>query len=160
MKLLHALIIVATIGVHEVLAQSSDRPTEDSTKTILSETAGPRDSSTFRSVTLLRNEAEQLRESWKFQTLSPGNTNNIIHPGMISTGAPAWKPIGAGAGAVVFGTAAAWLKIRADRKNDEFLSTGNPETWRSVRKLDGWSAACLISAQICIGVLAYLLLSE
>lgn len=66
----------------------------------------------------------------------------------------------AGAVTVGFGTAAAYFKIQADRRNEQYLANMTPSGQSQVRVYDTASAICLVFAEVGFGFLTYFLLAE
>ncbi len=66
----------------------------------------------------------------------------------------------AGAATVISGTAAAYLKIRADRRYEQYLSTNDPAILSQTQSLDTAAAVALIATQVSVALLAYFLLNE
>lgn len=66
----------------------------------------------------------------------------------------------AGAATVGFGAAAAYFKIQADNKNDQYLLDGNSSSRSQIRVYDTASAICLSLAEVGFGFLTYFLLTE
>lgn len=66
----------------------------------------------------------------------------------------------AGAATVLAGAAAAYFKIQADNKNNEYLQNPTSSLRSETRRLDTASALCLTASQVGFGLLAYFLLAE
>lgn len=66
----------------------------------------------------------------------------------------------AGVATVGFGAAAAYFKIQADDKNDQYLLDGNASVRSQIHQYDTASAICLSLAEIGFGFLTYFLLTE
>lgn len=65
-----------------------------------------------------------------------------------------------GAAAVIFGTAAAYFKVQADRKNDEYLLSGDAALAAERNRLDSWAATCTVTMQVNVGIFIYFLLAN
>jgi hypothetical protein len=65
-----------------------------------------------------------------------------------------------GSGAFFSGVAAAWLKIKADEKGEEYLAGGNPALRSQIDRLDTWGGVSLAVCQVLLVYLAYQLLVE
>jgi hypothetical protein len=65
-----------------------------------------------------------------------------------------------GAAAVIFGTAAAYFKVQADRKNDEYLISGDAVLAAERNRLDSWAATCTVTMQVNVGIFIYFLLAN
>lgn len=61
--------------------------------------------------------------------------------------------------AIMAGRTAAYFKIQADKKYDEYRSTGNPAALDHVHELDTYSAVALVTCQLSIIALSYILFS-
>lgn len=66
----------------------------------------------------------------------------------------------AGTATVLSGVAAAYFKVLADNRYDEYLRTGNPALRTETNKLDTASGVALAITQIGLGLFTYFLLSE
>jgi hypothetical protein len=66
----------------------------------------------------------------------------------------------AGAATVISGTAAAYLKIRADKRYEQYLSTNDPAILSQTQSLDTAAAVALVATQVSVALLAYFLLNE
>jgi hypothetical protein len=65
-----------------------------------------------------------------------------------------------GTATVLSGVAAAYFKVQADNRYDEFLRSGNPALRSETRRLDTTSGVALAITQIGLGLFTYFLLSE
>lgn len=65
-----------------------------------------------------------------------------------------------GAAAVIFGAAAAYFKVQADRKNDEYLISRDAALAAERNRLDSWAATCTVTMQVNVGIFIYFLLSN
>ncbi len=81
----------------------------------------------------------------------------------VDTGTPTsdhWLTYASGATMIGSGVLSAYLKDRANKEFDRYMSLKDPEILSLTRKLDKGAAAALAVSQISFAILAYILLSE
>jgi hypothetical protein len=66
----------------------------------------------------------------------------------------------AGYSTLFFGAMTAYMKIRADKANEQFFRTQNPAYLSRRDRLDSQAIAAILITQICLGLFVYFLLSE
>ena len=71
-----------------------------------------------------------------------------------------WLTYASGATMIGSGVLSAYLKDRANREFDRYMSTKDPGSLSATRRLDKGAAAALAVSQISFAILAYILLSE
>jgi len=65
-----------------------------------------------------------------------------------------------GAATILSGTAAAYLKTKADNRYGQYLSTNDPKILSQTRSLDTAAAVALVATQVSVALFAFFLLNE
>ncbi len=71
-----------------------------------------------------------------------------------------WMVYTAGATMILSGVLSAYLKTKSDKDFDSYVATNDPGLFASTQRLDRWSGVSLFVAELSLGTLMYLLLSE
>jgi hypothetical protein len=82
------------------------------------------------------------------------------HPSLIVAPRSSLRLYLSGAGAILAGATAAYFKVKADDRNDSFLTTGDPALARERNHYDTASAVAFAVTQVSFGLFIMFLLSE
>ncbi|MBI4535423.1 MAG: PEGA domain-containing protein [Ignavibacteriae bacterium] len=94
-----------------------------------------------------------LKKVWQSET-EPG-LQDLDHSGPSSL-----RLYVTGAATVLSGAAAAYFKVKADNKYNQYLQTGDPSLRSETHRLDTASAIALAATQIGLGLFTYFILTE
>ncbi len=97
--------------------------------------------------------ATQLRKTWG------SNPDEATLNDSDERGSPI-KVYLAGAATLIAGTAAAYLKVKADNRYGDYLQTGNQETLSQTDRLDTAAGIALAATQLSLGLFTYFILTE
>lgn len=114
----------------------------------------------FETTSPLLTDMSQSFYSVPLKNVTGDDENNDMFKNTTANNQQRWPLYATGAGTVLSGAIAAYLKVRADNTFADYRATGNPALLSKTNRLDTGAAIALIVTQIQLGLFTYFILSE